>query len=100
MATNNPAFGDNFNDSAYQFLRAFREGALRYRIYPRYIELMKEMRDVKKYPLFDRHWCNVSLMEADKELDINAYAIQHPLYGALSVITTASITTTRMANCT
>ncbi len=93
LAANSPSFGENFSESAFQFLRAFRQGTMRYRIFPRYRALMTEMRDVKKYPLFDLHWRRVSALETDKESMLDSYEIRHPNYGALRVITTASVTT-------
>ena len=85
------AFGDQFNNTALSSLRAFREGSLRYRTKPRYLSLMKEFRNVKKYPLFDRYWRKASVLEDDKEATLSPFELNHQLYGKLRITSSSSV---------
>ncbi len=85
------AFGDTLSESALASLRAFREGSLRYRTKPRFQKLLKEFRDIKKYPLFERYWRKVMTMDHDKEAMLEPIVTQHPTYGALKFISTSAV---------
>ena len=77
------ALGKEFSETAIRAIRAFREGSLRYRSKPRYIQLNREFRDRKKYPLLERYWRRTHTLENDKESMREFLEIQHPRYGKL-----------------
>jgi transcriptional regulator with XRE-family HTH domain len=85
------ATGDKFNGTALSSIRAFREGSLRYRTKPRYLRLMKEFKNVNKYPLFDRYWRKASVLDDDKEAMLSPFEIDHGLYGNLQIISSSSV---------
>ncbi len=85
------ATGDKFNSTALASIRAFREGSLRYRTKPRYLRLMKEFKNVNKYPLFDRYWRKASILDDDKEAMLSPFEINHGLYGNLRIISSSSV---------
>ena len=85
------AIGDQFNSTALSSLRAFREGSLRYRTKPRYLNLMKEFRNVKKYPLFDWYWRKASVLSDDKEAMLSPFELNHQLYGKLRITSSSSV---------
>lgn len=85
------AFGDQFNNAALISLRAFRESSLRYRTKPRFFSLMKEFRNIKKYPLFDQYWRKSSVLEDDKEAMLSPFEISHDIYGRLRITSSSSV---------
>jgi transcriptional regulator with XRE-family HTH domain len=87
-------FGDALSPTILHSLRAFRESSLRYRTKPRYQRLLKEFRDVKKYPLFERYWRKVITMDHDKETMLDTISTQHPQYGTLTFTSTSAVTIT------
>jgi len=91
MIETHQAFGDKFNDMALSSLRAFRESSLQYRAKPYYLSLMKEFRNVKKYPLFDRYWRKASVLDDDKEAMLSPFELNHQLYGKLRITSSSSV---------
>jgi len=91
MIETHQTFGDKFNDMALSSLRAFRESSLRYRAKPYYLNLMKEFRNVKKYPLFDRYWRKASVLDDDKEAMLSPFELNHQHYGDLRITSSSSV---------
>lgn len=87
-------FGSGYNNTALTFMRAFREVSLRYRVTPRYRALVKEFRDVQKYPLFERYWRKAASTEIDKESMIDTFEVEHKVYGTLRYLSTSAVTIT------
>lgn len=72
-------------------MRAFREVSLRYRARPYFQYLMKEFRNPKKYPWFERAWQRASLVDDDKAMAVDSFSFQHALYGPLTYYSTSSV---------
>lgn len=83
-----------YEDFVLTNMRDFREISLRYRARPYFKYLMKEFRNPKKYPWFERAWQKAALLDEDKATAIDRFAFQHALYGPLSYSSTASISFT------
>ncbi len=75
-------------------MRSFREFSLRYRAYPYFRYLMKEFRNPKKYPWFERAWQKAALVDDDKTMTIAPFSFYHAVHGQLTYYSTASVTFT------
>jgi hypothetical protein len=75
-------------------MRDFREISLRYRARPYFQYLMKEFRNPKKYPWFERAWQKAALVDDDKAMTIDSFSLYHAQYGQLTFYSTASVTPT------
>jgi transcriptional regulator with XRE-family HTH domain len=75
-------------------MRDFREISLRYRARPYFQYLMKEFRNPRKYPWFERAWRKASLVDEDKTMAIDFMSIHHTLHGQLNYYATSSVTFT------
>ena len=75
-------------------MRAFRESSLPYRARPYFKYLMKEFRNPKKYPSFQRYWRLASTLGEDEESGGNEYTYTHPEHGSLAYHVFASLSTT------
>lgn len=83
-----------YEDFVLANMRDFREISLRYRARPYFQYLMKEFRNPKKYPWFERAWQKAALVNDDKATTIDRFSFQHAIYGPLSYYSTASISFT------
>ena len=83
-----------YEDFILTSMRGFREVSLRYRARPYFQYLMKEFRNPKKYPWFERAWKRVSLLDDDKAGTVDPFAYTHALYGPLAYYSTSSVTFT------
>ena len=72
-------------------VRVFREASLRYRARPYFQSLMKEFRNPKKYPWFERSWKKAALSDDDKATLIDSFSFPHALYGQLTYCATSSV---------
>lgn len=84
-------FHESSNESLIAILRAFRESSIRYRAKRRYAELMDELHNMKKYPLFARYWRRVSTFEDDREFMFDPFEITHTVHGTLRFTLTSSV---------
>jgi hypothetical protein len=75
-------------------VRALREMSLRFRPHPYFRYLMKEFRDPKKYPGFERYWRHSALLEDDKDLNVDLFEYSHIVYGDLKYATPGLIPNT------
>jgi transcriptional regulator with XRE-family HTH domain len=83
-----------YEDFVLTIMRAFREVSLRYRARPYFQYLMKEFRNPKKYPWFERAWQKASLVDDDKATTVDSFSFHHALYGQLSYYATSSVSFT------
>jgi transcriptional regulator with XRE-family HTH domain len=86
--------GEQWESFAINNMRVFRENSLRYRARPYFKYLMKEFRDPKKYPSFQRYWRLASTLGDESESLINEYAYAHPEHGGLNYHVYSSLDTT------
>jgi len=68
-------------------IRSLRELSLRYRAHPYFIYLMKEFRNSKKYPGFERYWRHASIAEDDKDVEYDLFEFSHAFYGDMKFAT-------------
>ncbi len=80
----NSTINEGFEDFSITSLRAFREVSLRYRAHPYFQYLIKEFRNPKKYPWFDRIWRKVSLLDDDKISNLDQFHYSHVVFGPLT----------------
>jgi transcriptional regulator with XRE-family HTH domain len=86
--------GEQWEAFAINNMRVFRENSLRYRARPYFKYLMREFRDPKKYPSFQRYWRLASTLGEEAESRINEYLYTHPEHGGLSYHVYSSLDTT------
>ena len=84
----------NWEQFAFNSMRAFRENSLRYRAQPYFKYLMKIFRNQNEYPLFDRYWKMVSSIEQDKEANTDYYAYRHGEFGEIKYISSSVVSIT------
>ena len=94
MLEQQPTFTDGYNMMALTYMRSFREISLRYRATPRYAALVKEFRDVNKYPLFERYWRKAASADTDKHSMMDVFEAEHRTYGTLRYLSTSAVTLT------
>ncbi len=85
---------DNWDNYALNSMRTFREISLRYRADPYFKYLMKNFRNPKEYPFFDRYWKMVSSTEQDKETRVDHFSYYHKDFGPLKYIASMTATMT------
>lgn len=88
------AIPEGYEDYVAAIMRAFREVSLRYRAHPYFQYLMKEFRNPKKYPWFERVWRKVSLIDDDKAATVDPLVLYHPKHGQLLYSATSSVVLT------
>ena len=85
---------ENWDQFAFNSMRAFRENSLRYRAQPYFKYLMKLFRNQNEYPFFDRYWKMVSSIEHDKEINTDYYAYHHAEFGDITYISSSVVSIT------
>jgi transcriptional regulator with XRE-family HTH domain len=88
------AIPSDFEEFVMISMRSFREVSLRYRARPYFQYLMKEFRNPKKYPWFERTWRKVAAMDEDKIATIDSFSYTHAVYGQLTYYVSSSVSFT------
>jgi transcriptional regulator with XRE-family HTH domain len=83
-----------YEDFVLASMRTFREVSLRYRARPYFQYLMREFRNPKKYPWFERTWRKASLLDDDKAMSVDSISFRHLSYGQLTYYSTSAVTFT------
>ncbi len=89
---------DNWDHYALNSMRSFRENSLRYRASPYFKYLMKNFRNAKEYPFFDRYWKLVTSTEQDKQMKVDHFSFRHNIFGPLKYIASMTTTVTSFGN--
>ena len=83
--------GENWDNTAREVVRAFREASLRYRTTPRYSALMNSLRTGKNALQFEKHWQAVSSHGSDREITMDFVTMAHERFGNLHVAASSSL---------
>ena len=84
----------NWETSAIANMRLFRERSLPYRAKPYFKYLMREFRNTRKYPDFQRYWRLAGTLPEEESSSLQLYAHLHPALGELKYYVMPAVTTT------
>jgi transcriptional regulator with XRE-family HTH domain len=89
-----PPVSGNWENSAIANMRLFRETSLLYRARPYFKYIMREFRNARKYPNFQRYWRLAGTLPAGDPNGTQLYAHVHPLLGELKYYIFQAVTNT------
>ncbi len=95
MVSMRESLGENYDDIILTLIQGFRAASLRYRTQPRYLAIMDEFHDSKRYPLFERHWRKAIMSQGDLNTLSDRHELEHKEYGRMRFISSPKRVHTR-----
>ncbi len=95
MVSMRESLGDHYDAIILTLIQGFRAASLRYRTQPRYLAIMEEFHDSKRYPLFERHWRKAIMAQGDLNTLSGQHELEHKEHGRMRFISSPNRVHTR-----